>query len=111
MIMGLEAYMLQLNASQLSNHGAVILHDYWVKVEWLSKSFTLDVQALHQCIHVLVREPALVRQLLSTFALSSLIPQCELGNFVNKVGSMLSQTFLATCFDSKLIAVWQDDFL
>ncbi|KAL0026142.1 hypothetical protein WJX79_003812 [Trebouxia sp. C0005] len=63
MIRSLEAYVPLLNASQLSNHGAVILFDCWVEVEWRSKSFTLDVQALDQCIHILIREPALIRRL------------------------------------------------
>ncbi|KAL0018531.1 hypothetical protein WJX79_004398 [Trebouxia sp. C0005] len=67
MIRSLEAYVPLLNASQLSNHGAVILFDCWVEVEWRSKSFTLDVQALDQCIHVLIREPALISVLCCFF--------------------------------------------
>ncbi len=67
---------------------AVVSVDCWVEVEWRSESFTLDVQALDRCIHVIIREPTLVRQLLSTFALSSLIPHYEFGNFVHKGGGM-----------------------
>ncbi|KAL0043226.1 hypothetical protein WJX82_011227 [Trebouxia sp. C0006] len=68
MIRGLEAYVLPLYASQLPDHGvgepflAVILLDCWVKIEWRSKPFALDVQALDQCIHVIIREPALFLQ-------------------------------------------------
>jgi len=42
----------------------------------------------YKCIHILVKEAALVKQLLNAFALSSLKPHCELGNFKHKEGGM-----------------------